>query len=65
LMLLFLLFVLLFDYACLKGFKALEFVLRSHYLFKCFIFILLVAIVAVFGIYGTAFDASSFIYIQY
>jgi D-alanyl-lipoteichoic acid acyltransferase DltB (MBOAT superfamily) len=65
LMLLFLLFVLLFDYACLKGFKALEFVLRSHYLFKCFIFILLVAIVVVFGIYGTAFDASSFIYIQY
>ena len=64
-MLLFLLFVLLFDYACVRGFKPLEFILRSHYLFKCFVFILLVAIVAVFGIYGTAFDASSFIYIQY
>jgi alginate O-acetyltransferase complex protein AlgI len=64
-MLLFLLFVLLFDYACVRGSKPLEAILKSHFLFKCFVFVLLAAIVVVFGIYGTAFDANSFIYIQY
>ena len=62
---LFLLIILIFDYCCLKGFKPVDFILKSHWLFKSFVFILLVLTVVVFGIYGTAYDAGSFIYMQF
>lgn len=65
LLILFLIFFVVFDYLKERGFKPLEWVLGSHYIFKCLVFLVLAFVVIIFGIYGTAYDASNFIYMQF
>ncbi|MCQ2520544.1 MAG: hypothetical protein MJ107_08445 [Lachnospiraceae bacterium] len=65
LLLFFLLFITVFDYAKTRGFKPMEWVMTGHWIFRSFVFVVLLFTVIVFGIYGTAFDAASFIYMQF
>ncbi len=65
LLLLLLIFVAIFDYTRVRGFKPLEWAISAHWIFKCVVFLALLFTVIIFGIYGTAYDASSFIYMQF
>ena len=61
----FLLIILIYDILREKGIRPFEKILGSHWIFKCIVFLTVLFTVMIFGIYGTAFDASKFIYMQF
>lgn len=53
------------DYCKYKGFKLRKFIINQDYWFRWLFVVLTICFILVFGVWGTNYDANSFIYFQF